>query len=274
MFPNVYGFEWTPGHLIFLGVFFAVVLTIGSTVALAAWRAVRDRRAGNLDAIRWKSDFHDLPARDRVCRHEFTGEFRNRTCDRGFDCRGCATHAKLVSLALAAPPAESHPFGLDFPADRLYHRGHTWVREEKDGTVTVGLDDFARRLVGTPDEVRLPRLGENLAANGAAWTMRRNGTEVRVLAPVDGEVTATGGPDDGFYLKLKPKPARVDTRHLLRGAEIHPWLNRELERLQMRMSVHAGLPALADGGVLMEDLPANCPDADWDAVWGELFLEP
>jgi len=31
---------------------------------------------------------------------------------------------------------------------------------------------------------------------------------------------------------------------------------------------------LPDGGVLVEDAPGSLPDADWDAVWGKLFLEP
>jgi DNA mismatch repair protein MutS len=31
---------------------------------------------------------------------------------------------------------------------------------------------------------------------------------------------------------------------------------------------------LADGGVMVEDVPAAQPKADWDAVWGRVFLEP
>jgi hypothetical protein len=274
MFPNVYGFHWTAGHLVFLGLFFVVVLTTAVTVALAWWRSIRDFRAKKLESIRWHAEFHDLASRDRACRHEFTGEFLHRTCDRAFDCRGCAMHAQLTAGAQPAAEQDVHPFGLSFPSDRLYHRGHTWVREERDGTLTVGLDDFAQHLLGTPDTVRLPHRGAKLAANGAAWSMRRGGIEVRVLAPVDGEVIAAGGPGAEFYLKLKPNAAHADTRHLLRGAEISPWLSRELERLQLLLTTSAGMPALADGGVLVDDLPKNCPDADWDNVWGHLFLEP
>jgi hypothetical protein len=274
MFPNVYGFHWSAGHLVFLGLFFAVVATVAVTVSLAWIRVRRDLRARKVDSIRWHSEFHDLPLRDRSCRHELAGEFRQRTCELAFECRECATHARLAAARPPAPAVEANPFGLDFPSDRQYHRGHTWVRQERDGTITVGLDDFARRLVGEPEEVVLPRTGEELAANGVAWMMRRGGVEVRVLAPVEGEVIGTGGPAAGFYLKLKPVAAQADTRHLLRGAEIRPWLGRELERLQMLLSERAGMPALADGGVLVDDLPKSCPDANWDAVWGELFMHP
>jgi Glycine cleavage H-protein len=273
MLPNVYGFHWTAGHVIFIGTFFSVLLVILATVATAAWRMLRDIRNNQVETVRWLSDFHDLPARDRVCRHELTGEFPCRRCERGFDCRGCQTHAELAAGKLVEPAECEAPLGLDYPADRLYHRGHTWVREEEDGTLTVGLDDFATRLAGPPDQVKLPAPGEKLQANGAGWKMRRNGVEVRILAPVDGEVVATGGPDAGFYLKLKP-PGKPDTRHLLRGAEIRPWLVREMERLQLMLSPASTGLSLADGGILVDDVPATTPEADWDAVWGELFLEP
>jgi hypothetical protein len=32
--------------------------------------------------------------------------------------------------------------------------------------------------------------------------------------------------------------------------------------------------SLADGGELVNDIPAHYPAANWDAVWGEVFLEP
>ena len=39
MFPWIYEFHWTAGHLIFLGVFFTVVTVIVASVTVAAWRA-------------------------------------------------------------------------------------------------------------------------------------------------------------------------------------------------------------------------------------------
>ena len=256
MFPGVYGFEWNAGYLIFLGIFFAVVLTMFGAVGLALWRAWRDGRERRVEAIRWQSDFHDLAERDRRCRHEIAGQVAERACDNGFDCRCCGFHAKL------AAPVEP---------GRLHHRGHTWVETQPDGTVTVGLDEMAGCLMGKPDQVELPRAGGRVEVNGTGWKMRRNGAEVRVLSPVEGEVVATGGPDAGWFLRVRP--SSFNMAHLLNAAEASRWFVREMERVQLMLVAEAG-PALADGGVMVEDVPAAQPGADWDAVWGRVFLEP
>jgi hypothetical protein len=95
----------------------------------------------------------------------------------------------------------------------------------------------------------------------------------RILSPVDGEVIATGGEGADWFLKVKPSDSGKDLRHLLSGREAHAWLLRELERLQGTLSgVHGGI-TLADGGTLVEDIPASV-GKDCSAVWEEMFLQP
>ncbi len=74
------------------------------------------------------------------------------------------------------------------------------MRPEPDGTVTVGLDDFARRLVGTPEQVELPEPGTRLETNGPAGRLTAHGNEVRILSPVDGNVIEAHGEGAGFTL--------------------------------------------------------------------------
>jgi hypothetical protein len=277
MFPWNYGFEWNTAHVIFLGAFYTVLVLVAATLVSALLRTRRDLGAHREEAIRWHSDFHDLPAQDRVCRHVLTGEFRRRECPNDFDCRACQTHAKLIGRHRAEAPAgaEEEIFGMSFPLDRLYHRGHTWVHPEAGGVVTIGLDELGSRLVGTPDAIALPQPGAAIHVNGTAFHMRKRDADVRVLSPVDGEVIETGSPARGWLLKVKPTASGEPAfRHLLRGAEIRPWLLREMERLQLALTAEGAAPALADGGVPVADISASYPKADWDAVCGEMFLQP
>jgi glycine cleavage system H protein len=254
-------------YYIFMGAFSMVLTVVATTLLFALWRSRMPRRQEA--QLRWHSDFHDLPTQDRVCRHVLTGELRRRECPNAFDCRMCQTHPKLKQAAVGGD--EEDVFGMAFPRDRYYHRGHTWTKPEADGSVTVGLDDLGTRLVGSPEAVDLPAPGVRVHANGTAFRVKKQGADIRVLSPIDGEVVEIGGADRGWYLKVRPDDRNFT--HLLRGDEVRPWMLREIERLQLALSAE-GAPTLADGGVPVSDIPASCPKADWDAVCGEMFLQP
>ena len=273
MFPGIDGFHWTYGHILFLSLFFAVALTIATTVISAAWRTVQAFRTHRAVELCWKSDFAELPTAERRCRHELAGRVDSRTCDNAFDCRHCAKYSHFVLL----PPASGNkPLGIAYPDDRYYHRGHTWVKPQSDGTVTIGLDDFADHLLGTPENVVMPEVDQEFDVNQIAWRMQKNGKEILVRCPIEGKVTAIGGPNEECYLRVRPRLDLQDPltlRHLLRGPEVHGWLSRELERLQLQLRAPNTPAALADGGALLPDLMDTVPEGDWDTVLSDTFLQ-
>jgi hypothetical protein len=281
MFPWVFGFEWNAANVIFLGIFFGIVTVILSTVAVALFRSRRTLQARQTHEIRWETDFEELPALARACRHELDGHFQHRTCEHGFQCGECETHRRILAGDAGTPVAArgweaegARGGGFGARPERLYHRGHTWVQPEADGTVTIGLDDFGTRLLGPDAEARLPRLGKRLHVNGRAWRFRKGGASVRVLSPIDGEVVAVGGRAEGWYLKVRPARGPESLRPLLRGSEVRPWLAREMERLQHLLGAQGVGVRLTDGGELVDDVTKYCRHAHWDVVCGEMLLEP
>jgi len=273
MFPGIDGFHWTVGHIVFLSLFFAVVLTIGATIVSAAWRTARDFRTHRAIELCWQQDFAELPESARRCRHELAGRVISRTCDNAFDCRGCG---KYLQFSVLPASGVSRAFGLNYPEDRLYHRGHTWVKNEKDGTVGIGLDDLADHLIGDPDSIRMPEIGSEIEVNQTAWSMKKNGNEIRVRAPIEGTVVGVGNRNSGWYLRVRPRLDVNDPsalRHLLRGPEVYGWVSRELERLQLQLSPSNTAPTLADGGTLLPGLMDTLPEAHWDMVLADTFLE-
>lgn len=281
MFPWSPEFVWDAYHVVFFGALYSVVAAIAGALALAGWRAWRDTREGRVASVAWHADFEELPASARACRHQLTGEAPGRLCENTFDCRSCSAHPALEALreqqrlAGRGEPGlgAASRLGFELPLDRFYHRGHTWLKIADDGTVSVGLDGMARRLVGEPQAVELPAVGARLTANGEAARIRTRVGDVRVLSPVEGTVLACEGAGSGFSVRLVPaKP--LDARHLLWGGEAAVWALREVERLQRALGPVGGAPLLADGGELVDDIGAALPAERYDALLGEMLLEP
>jgi len=273
MIPWVYEFQWSAFHIIFLTIFFTVFVTVASTVVLAYLRTQQAERTKKMDAIQWHSDFEDLPPAAKLCRHVLNGEIKHRVCDNEFDCRQCAVHALLMERRSSTPTLQFEAFGFTMPPYRLYHRGHTWVQQEDDGTYKVGIDDFGTRIIGKPYTVELPAVGSRLAVNGKGMLVKKPDVNIRLLSPIDGEVLEHGDAEKGWYLKVKADNNESVHTHLLKGEEVPNWIMREMERLQISFATSGVGATLADGGELAPGFHKHFPDADWDGVLGQMFLE-
>jgi glycine cleavage system H protein len=108
---------------------------------------------------------------------------------------------------------------MTVPADRKYTSSHEWVRVEADGTVAVGISDFAQDALGDIVFVELPKVGAVLAAGKECCVIESVKAAGDVYAPVAGEVVAVNdavvdAPDsinsDAFGAWLfKMKPANA-----------------------------------------------------------------
>ena len=275
MFPGIYEFHWDLGHIIFVGLLFAVLSLIGLTMMAAMAKTWLSIRAQRIPSIEWHEEWHSLRSEARQCRHTLTGATEDRICDRGFACDSCEFNAQMgaeQNQTTDQETADNH-FGYDMPGDKYYHRGHTTVQTLDDGTALIGLDDFAARLIGKTEDVDLPAIGTQISINGNGWRIRNQYGDVRFISPIDGIVLATNeSAKDGWYLKVKTSQTDAQLACLLHGSEVRPWLLRELERLQTLLMPGA-MAGLADGGTPVKDLTQSYPEADWDMVWGEMFLE-
>lgn len=275
MFPWVYEFHWSLGHVLFLGIFFSVLSIVILTVIKAMQKTKVEELLRNVEKIRWHSDFEDLPAAARVCRHELTGEVQHRTCDHGFDCRTCTMHPQLLLKRKNEFHSNSDDdvFGFLMPSDRMYHRGHTYVKREAERTYIIGMDDFGKRLIGNAEEIQLPEIGTRLKVNETACTVKRLDATLRILSPLDGEVIERTNENGEWQLKVLADDSSLATNHLLHESEIRPWIMREMERLQISFATQKIGATLADGGELVPDFHQRFPKADWDGILGHMFLQ-
>jgi glycine cleavage system H protein len=99
-----------------------------------------------------------LSGADQTCVWMDAGVLRFKLCDRDFECHRCPLHAALQggSGRTATQPGDSPAPPREFPDDRLYAPGHTWIApvDPDHGIVRLGLDAFAASLLGAPRRIR------------------------------------------------------------------------------------------------------------------------
>ena len=97
-----------------------------------------------------------------------------------------------------------------------YIASHEWIRDEGDGTVTVGITDHAQEALGDVVFVELPEVGAELEAGGDAGVVESVKAASDIYSPVSGEVvavneevedapeTANSSPyGDGWFFRIK-----------------------------------------------------------------------
>lgn len=78
----------------------------------------------------------------------------------------------------------------NLPTDLKYSKSHEWVRDEGDGTATVGITDHAQELLGDLVFVELPEIGEKMEQGGECAVVESVKAASDVYSPLSGEVTA------------------------------------------------------------------------------------
>lgn len=110
---------------------------------------------------------------------------------------------------------------MNIPADLKYTESHEWVRAEADGTVTVGITEYAQDALGDIVFVELPAVGKSFTAGDDAAVVESVKAASDIYAPLSGEVTAVNqsvadSPESinsdaysAWLFKLKPSDANA-----------------------------------------------------------------
>lgn len=77
---------------------------------------------------------------------------------------------------------------MNTPKELRYTKTHEWVRTLKDGTVEIGLTDYAQEALGDLVFVNLPQPGDIVTAGGTLGDVESVKAVSDVYSPVTGEV--------------------------------------------------------------------------------------
>ncbi len=90
------------------------------------------------------------------------------------------------------PGVERHNGGeFAIPGGVFISEGHCWANVQQDGTVSIGIDDFAKKLIGRIDNIEFPNLGMAVKNGQPLFTIKQGNRSISVNSPISGKVVKT-----------------------------------------------------------------------------------
>ena len=130
-----------------------------------------------------------------------------------------------------------------------YHQGHSWVKLEGNEVVSVGIDDFAQKLLGKLSDIKMPQIGAQIVQGEKALQVAVNSKTVEILSPVNGEVIAINEKvlsspeiinqdpyENGWLLIVKVSKLNSNLSNLLTGRLARVWLENTVYKLNEKIS--------------------------------------
>ncbi len=81
----------------------------------------------------------------------------------------------------------SYEFAI--PGGVFISENHCWLSLEEDGATKIGLDDFAKKLVGKIDSIELPNLGMIIKKGQPLFSIKQGTRSIAFYSPVSGKIT-------------------------------------------------------------------------------------
>ena len=81
----------------------------------------------------------------------------------------------------------------EIPADLYYTEEHEWVQRTGDGTLRVGITDYAQSALGDVVFVQLPDVGADVTAGESFGEVESTKSVSDLYAPVSAKVVAVNG---------------------------------------------------------------------------------
>ena len=78
---------------------------------------------------------------------------------------------------------------FSIPGGVFISKNHTWVNMNQAGIAKIGIDDFAKKLIGRVHSIELPNLGMNVKAGQPLFTIKQGNRSITFNSPVSGKVS-------------------------------------------------------------------------------------
>ncbi len=192
--------------------------------------------------------------------------------------------------AIATAPLDSIPVtffdekSIIVPDGLYFDKSHTWAFMEKDGVVSIGVDDFLQHITGPITRVKMKDPGEKIKKGEHFLTLIQEGKQLNVTAPISGTVKAqnkkllthstiiNSSPySEGWVYMIEPTNWLRDTEFLIIAQGYKEWLKMEFLHLKdfLALTLRANFNEksqiiLQDGGELKNGILKDLKPEIWE----------
>jgi glycine cleavage system H lipoate-binding protein len=175
---------------------------------------------------------------------------------------------------------------FQIPGGVFISEGHCWANINEEGTVKVGIDDFAKKIVGKIDSVGLPNLGMTIKKGQSLFTITQGQRTLSFKSPVSGKVKEVNkfinneldsldfSPyDKNFVCELDADELDLELPALKIGKSAVSFFQDEIERLQtLKKKTMTGKEAESEpAGTIFVGEMEKLDDITWKRFATEFF---
>ena len=183
------------------------------------------------------------------------------------------------------PEETGRGFGGEFsiPGGVLVSTGHCWVSLAEDGTARIGLDDFAKKLLGNIDTIDFPNIGMRVKAGQPLFIVNQGHRRAQFYAPLSGKVVKINedlGQDcakleemsygKNWICVIEGDDLDAELSHLKIGKSAVALFQEDIDRFQAYVQKANG-GEVTDPASLCIGAIEKMDDARWDTTVKEFF---
>ena len=239
--------------------------------------------------VEWMEEFRHLSADQWKCRYMLSGDVSYKVCPNSFRCGECSFDQMMQDRIQPSFLQEMDTFskiaGFYIHEDLYYFRNHIWLQLERNGKYRIGIDDFARRIIGKANKVELPAVGRELDLEEYCWTVHHKNGNLEFFSPVKGVVESVNQKlledprlltelpyTDGWLIEVEPKSIGRSNKNFLKGEEARAWMVDESNLFNKTISGKSEA-TLHDGATIESDISAKVSKEKWnELVKNHLFI--
>ena len=169
------------------------------------------------------------------------------------------------------------------PGGVLISSGHCWASLAEDGTARIGLDDFAKKLLGSVDTIDFPNIGMNVKAGQPLFSVNQGHRRAQFHAPLSGKVVKVNEDlrenrtmleetpfGESWVCVIEGDDLDAELSQLKIGKSAVAFIQEDINRFQ-EFAKQASSLEVSDPATLCIGAIENLDDAGWEASVKEFF---